>query len=67
MAAQDQILNTNRFKKILKEIRSKYRVFKEYEDTADHLTSGCPILARMNTSQGMIKCAHIYITQDARK
>ena len=48
MAAQDQEISTNYFKnKILKqEIESKCRLCKQHEETIDHLTSGCPILAK---------------------
>jgi hypothetical protein len=48
VADQDQAISTNYFKrKILKEeIESRYRLCKEYEETIDHLTSGCPILAK---------------------
>lgn len=48
VAAQDQAISTNYFKrKILKEeIGSKCRLCKEYEETIDHLTSGCPVLAK---------------------
>jgi hypothetical protein len=47
-AAQAQTIGrpANYFKKnILKqEIESKYRLCKEYEETVDHLTLGCPTL-----------------------
>jgi hypothetical protein len=34
-------------RKILKEeIESRFRLCKEYKETIDHLTSGCPILAK---------------------
>jgi len=48
VASQDQAISTNYFKrKILKvEIESKCRLCKQYEETIDHLTSGCPILAK---------------------
>ena len=48
-AAQDQAISTNYFKnKILKEeFESKCRLCKQYEETIDHLTSGCPILANI--------------------
>ena len=48
VAAQDQAINTNYFKnKILKEeIEIKCRLCKQHEETIDHLTSGCPILAK---------------------
>ena len=48
VAAQDQVISTNYFKnKILKqEIESKCRLCKQHEETIDHLTSGCSILAK---------------------
>jgi hypothetical protein len=48
VAAQDQAISTDYFKrKILKEeIESGCRLCKEYEETIDHLTSGCPIMAK---------------------
>ena len=48
VAAQDQAISTNYFKnKILnEEIKSQCRLCKQYEETIDHLTSGCPILAK---------------------
>jgi hypothetical protein len=48
VAAQDQAITTNYFKnKILEEeVDSKCRLCKQHEETIDHLTSGCPILAK---------------------
>jgi hypothetical protein len=48
VASQDQTISTNYFKnKILKEeVDSKCRLCKQHEATTDHLTSGCPILAK---------------------
>jgi hypothetical protein len=48
VAAQDQTISTNYFKnKILKkEFESKCRLCKQHKETIDHLTSGCPILAK---------------------
>jgi len=48
VAAQDQAISTNYFKnKILKEeAESKCRLCKQYEGIINHLTSGCPILAK---------------------
>jgi len=48
VAAQDQAISTNYFKnKILKqEIEGKCRLCKQHEGTIDHLTLGCPILAK---------------------
>jgi hypothetical protein len=47
VAAQDQSVNTNLFKrKILKEeIEIRCRLCKEYEETIGRVTSGSPILA----------------------
>jgi len=48
LADQDQEISTTYFgNKILKkEIESKCRLCKQHEETIDHLTSGCPILAK---------------------
>jgi hypothetical protein len=48
VAAQDQVIGRNYFKrKLLKEeIESRCRLCKEYEETIDHRTSGCPTLAK---------------------
>jgi cell division protein FtsL len=48
VAAQDQAISTNSFKNktLKKEIESKCRLCKQHEETIDHLTSGCPILAK---------------------
>ena len=48
VAAQDQAVSTNYFKnKILKkDIESKCWLCKQHEETVEHLTSGCPILAK---------------------
>ena len=48
VAAQDQAISENYFKKkILKEeIESKCLLCKQHEETIDHLTSCCPILAK---------------------
>ena len=48
MAAQDQAISTNYFKNnVLKEeTESKCQLCKQHEETIDHLTSGCPILAK---------------------
>jgi hypothetical protein len=60
VAGQDHALSINYFKKrILKEeTESKCQLYKEYEETTDHLTSGCPILAN-DTSQDITKSEHI--------
>jgi hypothetical protein len=63
MAAQDQAIITNHFKKMIlkQEIESRCRLFKEYEETVDHLTSGCPTLAK---SEYIIRhdkvCRHLH-------
>ena len=48
VAAQDQAISTNYFRnKMLKEeTESKYRLCKQHEETTDHLTLGCPSLAK---------------------
>jgi len=48
VVAQDQAISKNYLKnKILKEeIESKCRLCKQYEETIDHLTLGCPILTK---------------------
>jgi hypothetical protein len=48
MAAQDRAINTNYFKKkfLKQEIESRCRMCKEYEETIDHLLSGCPSLEK---------------------
>jgi hypothetical protein len=59
------MISTNYFeKKILKqEIESRFWLFKEYEETVDHLTSGCPNLAKNECIiYDMIKYVHICIT-----
>jgi len=50
VAAQDQAISTNYFKnKILKEeTESKCWLYKQYEETIDHLISGCPFWQRTN-------------------
>jgi hypothetical protein len=67
VAAQDQAICTNAFKnKILKEeIESKSQLCKQHEETIDHLTSGCPILAKNEYSMRHDKVVHICITQYA--
>jgi len=57
------IISTNYFKKkILKEeIESKCRLCKQYEETIDHLTSGCPILAKNECLMRHDKvCTHLH-------
>ena len=63
VAAQDQANSTNYFKnKILKEeIESKCRLCKQHEETIDHLTSGCPILAKNEYLMRHDKiCTHLH-------
>jgi len=63
VAAQDQVISTNYFKnKILKEeTESKCRLCKQYEETIDHLTSGCPILAKNEYLMRHDKvCTHLH-------
>ena len=48
VAAQDRAIGKNYFKnKILKEeIDHKCQFCKQYEENTEHLTSGCPIVAK---------------------
>jgi hypothetical protein len=62
-AAQDQAISTNYFKnKILnEEIESKCRLCKQHEETIDHLSSGCPILAKNEYLMRHVKvCTHLH-------
>ena len=65
VVAQDQAISTNYFKnKILKEeIEKKCRLCKQHEETIDHLTPGCPILAKNEYLMRQIKFIHICTTQ----
>jgi len=63
VAAQDQAISTNYFKnEILKqEIESKCRLCKQHEENIDHLTSGCPILAKNECLMRHDKvCTHLH-------
>ena len=63
VASQDQAISTNYFKnKILKEeIESKCQLCKQHEETIDHLTSGCPILAKNEYLMRHDKvCTHLH-------
>jgi len=63
VAAQDQAISTNYFKnKILKEeIESKCQLCKQHEETIDHLTSGCPIVAKNECLMRHNKvCTHLH-------
>ena len=62
MAAQDQVISTNYFKnRILKEeAESQCRLCKQHEETIDHLTSGCPILAKNECLRHDKVCAHLH-------
>jgi len=63
VAAQDQVISTNNFKnKILKEENeNECRLCKQHEETIDHLTSGCPILAKNEYLMRHDKvCAHLH-------
>ena len=63
MAAQDQAISTNYFKKkILKEeTESKCRLYKQHEETIDHLTLACPILAKNEYLMRHDKvCTHLH-------
>jgi len=63
VTGQDQAISTNSFKnKILKEeIENKCRLCKQHEETIDHLTSGCPILAKNEYLMRHDKvCTHLH-------
>ena len=63
VAAQDQEIITNYFKnKILKvEIERKCQLCKQHEETIDHLTSECPILAKNEYLMRHNKdCTHLH-------
>ena len=63
LAAQDQAVNTNYFKnKILREeTGGKFQSYKQHEETTDHLTSGCPILAKNEYLMRHDKvCTHLH-------
>jgi hypothetical protein len=63
VAAQDHVTSTNNFKnKILKEkTESECRLCKQHEETTDHLTSGCPILAKNEYLMRHDKvCTHLH-------
>jgi hypothetical protein len=65
VAGQDEVISKNYFKnKILKkEIEGKCRLCKQHEETIDHFTSGCPILAKNDylTRHDKI-CRHLHYT-----
>jgi hypothetical protein len=58
VVAEDQAMSTYYLKE---EIESRCRLCKEYEETIDHLTSRCPILAK---SEYVIRhdrvCTHLH-------
>jgi hypothetical protein len=63
VATQDQALGTNFIKrKVLKEeTESKCRLCKEYEETINHLTSGCPVLVKNECIIRQDKfCTHLH-------
>jgi hypothetical protein len=63
VAAQDQTISKNYFKnKILKEeTESKFRLCKQHEETIDHVTSRCPILAKNEYLMRHDKvCTHLH-------
>ena len=63
LAAQDQAVNANYFKnKILREeTGGKFQSYKQHEETTDHLTSGCPILAKNEYLMRHDKvCTHLH-------
>ena len=65
VAAQDQAISTIYFKnKILKEeFENKCQLCKQHEEAIDHLTSGCPILAKNEYLMDTIKFVRSCTTQ----
>jgi hypothetical protein len=63
MAAQDQVISKDYFKKkiLRQEIESKFRLCKGYEETIDHLTSGCLSLEK---NESIVRrdtvCSHLH-------
>jgi hypothetical protein len=63
VAVQDQAISTNYFKNknVKEETDSKCRLCKQHEETIDHLTSGCPVLAKNEYLMRHGKlCAYFY-------
>ena len=56
-AAQDQSIATNNYRnKIIKDgTNPKCRLCHEYDETIEHIISGCPALAKRNTLKDMTK------------
>jgi len=66
VAAQDQAISTNYFKNtnLKEETESKCRLCKQREETIDHVTSGCPILAKNDYLMRHDKvCAHLHYSK----
>jgi len=63
VVAQDQAISTNYFKNnnLKEETESKCRLYKQYVETIDHLTSGCPVLAKKEYLMRHDKvCTHLH-------
>jgi len=63
VAAQDKAISTNYSKKkmLKEEIESKRRLSKQHEETIEHLTLGCPILAKNVYLMRHVKiCTHLH-------
>jgi hypothetical protein len=63
VAAQDQAISTNYYKNknLKKGSESKCRLCTQHEEAIDHLTSGCPILAKNEYLMRHDKvCSHLY-------
>ena len=66
VAAQDQAISTNYFKNNIlnEETESKCRLYKQHVETIDHLTSGCPVLAKKEYLMRHDKvCAHLHFSE----
>ena len=48
VAAQDQAINTRNYQKVIcgQQVESKCRMCSQYEETVDHIVSGCEVLAK---------------------
>ena len=48
VVAQDQALNTRNYQKVIcgQKMESKCRICSQYEETVDHIVSGCEVLAK---------------------
>ena len=61
VAAQDQATKTKNHQKVIcgKQVKSQRKVCSQYEETVDHIVSGCEVLVKQSTSPGIIKLQRI--------